>query len=224
MFTGFTQETANFMLGLNFNNDRGWFEAHRGEYEEHLLKPFKALALATGDIMDERYPKLNLQLHIARIYKDARRLHGSGPYKDHLWFSLKADGRLLRNPMFWFEVGAVDYSFGMGYYSASASQMQEFRDSLDKDPKKFIKIAKNLAKNPEYEPDNEPYKRQKKDMGDLLNPWYNGRRIGVTCTRAFGGDLLKPELPVILADNFDNFMPLYKYLMSVCTTESCENN
>ena len=29
MFQGFSQETVDFMWGIRFNNDRGWFEAHK---------------------------------------------------------------------------------------------------------------------------------------------------------------------------------------------------
>ena len=30
MFEGFSQETVDFMWGIRFNNERGWFEAHGG--------------------------------------------------------------------------------------------------------------------------------------------------------------------------------------------------
>ena len=29
MFTGFTDETVDFMWGIRFNNERTWFEAHK---------------------------------------------------------------------------------------------------------------------------------------------------------------------------------------------------
>jgi uncharacterized protein (DUF2461 family) len=79
MFEGFSQQTGDFMLGLMFNNERPWFEAHRAEYEEYLLKPFKALASDTAELMLSRHPDMGLDLHVARIYRDARRLHGRGP-------------------------------------------------------------------------------------------------------------------------------------------------
>jgi len=219
MFEGFSQATGDFMLGLMFNNDRDWFEAHRPEYEEHLLKPFRALAADTEEIMLARHPEMGLDLHVARIYRDARRLHGRGPYKEHLWFSIKNWDGLLRGPMFWFEVGAVDYSYGMGFYTASAAQMEAFRRSIDANPARFLRITRAVAAHPEFESDGELYARPKKDMGAELNPWYNCRRVGVECTKEFGGDLFSPSLPVILADGFDVLMPLYGYLMEYCPPE-----
>ena len=35
---------------------------------------------------------------VSRIYRDARRLHGRGPYKDHLWFCVERPSRGLDHP------------------------------------------------------------------------------------------------------------------------------
>jgi uncharacterized protein (TIGR02453 family) len=223
MFEGFTKEAGDFLLALKFNNERPWFQAHKEEFETLVNSPFKALAMETSREMSRRRPDMGLDLHVARIYRDARRLHGGGPYKDHLWFSLKNWDGLLRGPMFWFEVGAVDYSFGMGFYSCSAAQMQAFRQSIDASPARFSRIAQSIADRPEYECDPDPYVRPKKDVGELLNPWYNGRRVGVVCTREFGGLLFSPELPSILSDEFEFLMPLYEYLMTYCPPEPWKN-
>lgn len=216
MFNGFTQGAGDFLLGLTVNNERPWFEAHRQQYDKDLLTPFRALAMDTFDIMSARHPNMGLDLHMARIYRDARRLHGRGPYKDHMWFSLKNWDGLLRGPMFWFEIGAVDYSFGMGFYSASAAQMTAYRASIDANPARFRRIVRGIAAHPGFLPDGELYKRMKKDMGQELNPWYNCKRVGVECTREFGGELFSPQLPTTLADSFDALMPLYEYLMKYC--------
>lgn len=223
MFEGFTPGAGDFLLALKFNNERPWFLAHKAEFEDLVNTPFKALAMSTAEIMSQRRPEMGLNLHVARIYRDARRLHGGGPYKDHLWFSLKNWDGLLRGPMFWFEVGAVDYSFGMGFYSCSAAQMTSFRQSIEANPARFSRIIKPILARGEYETDNEPYVKLKKDMGELLNPWYNGRRVGVVCTRPFGGELLSPDLPRVLADEFELLTPLYNYLLQYCPPEVCPN-
>ena len=104
---------------------------HKQEFEDVVNTPLKALAHETFQQMELRYPNLDVRLHISRIYRDARRLFGRGPYKDHLWFSIKASSMLLEGPMFWFEIGAADFSYGMGFYSASPAQMQAFRRSIE---------------------------------------------------------------------------------------------
>jgi len=219
MFSGFTEKTSEFLIGLKFNNERPWFLEHKAEYEEYLLKPFKQLAADTSIIMNDRHPEMELDLHVAKIYRDARRLHGGGPYKDHLWFSLKNWDGLLGGPMFWFEIGAVDYGYGMGFYSATPSQMEDFRKSLDANPKAFERIVDNLAKESEIQFYLPQYKRMKKDVGEILNPWYNSKRVGTECGFEFGGDLYSSDLPIKLADTYEKLIPLYNYLISHCLPE-----
>ena len=38
-FSGFTQDTIDFLWNLRFNNNRAWFEEHKAEYRRHLLDP-----------------------------------------------------------------------------------------------------------------------------------------------------------------------------------------
>ena len=39
MFQGFTDATVDFMWGIRFNNERGWFMEHKQVYQEALLQP-----------------------------------------------------------------------------------------------------------------------------------------------------------------------------------------
>lgn len=208
----FTEKTGEFLTGLMFNNERPWFEAHREEYQRDLLQPFRECAQRTAAIMQKRFPKKQLNLHIARIYRDARRLHGRGPYKDHLWFSLKNWDGLLQGPMFWFEIGAVEYSYGMGFYSASAEQMEAYRRALDADIAAAERMARRLLRQDVFRLEGEEYKRPKAQRGELLDPWYNKKRVGFISTHDFGGDLFSEELPEILAEGFAFLMPYYDFL------------
>lgn len=215
-FNGFSEKTSEFMWGLALNNERSWFQAHRQDYEQHLLVPFKALAEDTAALMEERFPEKKFKLHIARIYRDARRLHGRGPYKDHLWFSLKSCDGLLEGPMFWFEIGANEYAYGMGFYSATPRQMELFRNSIDTSPARFRRLASAFEKQELFLLDSELYARPKGSLDPLLDPWYNSKRVGMSVQRDFGGDLFSPLLPEILADGYAFAMPYYDYLSLYC--------
>ena len=105
MFQGYTQGTVDFLWNLRFNNERGWFQEHKEEFLALVDRPTRALAAQLAEEMTEAFPKLGLELKVSRIYRDARRLFGRGPYKDHLWFSLRKPGeRDSCIPCFWFEV------------------------------------------------------------------------------------------------------------------------
>ena len=91
-FEGYTQETLDFLWGIRFNNERSWFLAHKQDYEAHLLAPTRALGEQVYEALHAAFPKEPFLLKLSRIYRDARRLHGNGPYKDHLWFCVRAGG------------------------------------------------------------------------------------------------------------------------------------
>lgn len=224
MFEGFSEKTREFLWGLALNNEKSWFEAHRNEYETALLRPFRALALETAELMQQQFPDDGLRLHISRIYRDARRLHGRGPYKDHLWFSLKSCDGLMCGPAFWFEVGAVDYSCGMGFYSARAEEMAAFRASVAANPAAFLRIAEPVMRAGVFELEGADYKRPKGDLGEPLNAWYNKRWLGLCRTRPFGTELFSPELPGRLCSQLATLMPLYRYLKQFYMPQNREEN
>ena len=213
MFEGFSQKTSDFLWELSFNNERPWFLAHKEEFEEVLNRPFKELAKETYELMCLRFPELDCRLHVARIYRDARRLFGRGPYKDHLWFSIKKTTALLEGPTFWFEIGAADYSYGMGFYSATAEQMERFRRLVDANPAAFERLAGEIAQHKEFRLFGEEYKRPKGHYEGIIGQWYNRKQLGLECCRDFGGDVLSPELPEILVDGFEKLMPMYEFFL-----------
>ncbi len=215
MFQGFSKSTSEFLWELAFNNEREWFMAHKQDFENCLNTPFKALARDTFALMDGRYPDKGLLLHTARIYRDARRLFGRGPYKDHLWFSIKGSNGLLCGPMFWFEIGAKDYSFGMGFYDTKAEDMLNFRRTVDANPARFEKLVSDVASRGIYKVSGEEYKKTKGERDGVLAEWYNRKQLGVECTRDFGGMLYDEKLPEYLAEEFERLMPLYEYFVEI---------
>ena len=215
MFEGFTTQTSDFLWELAFHNERPWFLEHKEQFEQVLNRPLKALAADTAALMEQRFPSRGFKLHISRIYRDARRLFGRGPYKDHLWFSLKSDEILLEGPMFWFEIGAADFSYGMGFYSATPAQMAAFRRKVDANPARFERLAKAVMKEKDFRITGEEYARPKGHRSDVIDQWYNRKRLGIEVSRDFGGDVLNEQLPEILVDCYEKLMPMFDFLMEV---------
>lgn len=214
MFQGFCKDTSDFLWDLMFNNERSWFQENKARYERVLNQPFRALAADTVDILKARHPGLDFSLHVSRIYRDARRLFGRGPFKDHLWFSVGyAIEGWHSGPMFWFEIGASDYSYGVGFFDATPAEMEAFRRSIDANPARFERIAGDMAAMENFRVFGPEYKRPKGDRGELINRWYNRRRVGLECCRDFGEELYSADLPERLALEFEKLMPLYDYFL-----------
>ena len=213
MFEGFTQETSDFLWELSFHNERPWFNDHKEQYLRVLHDPFHALAQDCRDIMDQNYPFSDFSLHVSRIYRDARRLFGRGPYKDHLWFTLKNAGNVhTEGPMFWFELDAATFSYGLGFFDVSPAEMAAFRCSIDANPARFERLAADAGRMRGFHVTGPLYKRPKKEYSPVIDQWYNRKRVGLECKKNFDPAHLGPDLPKTLCHAYDRLMPLYDFL------------
>lgn len=213
MFKGFTPATSEFMLGLALNNNRGYFEERRDIYEKELKEPFESLAKDVTAALIARFPKDPFDLHIARIYRDARRLFGRGPYKEHLWFSISPSRSMEGGPGFYFEIGPLDWETGMGFWGEDAARMGAYRHFVDDDPEKLRKLAAAFEKQSRFTLQGRDYARSKGYAGDALGPWYNKKSLWLGHGEPFNEALLSGELVKELTDGFALLMPLYRYFL-----------
>lgn len=223
MFKGFSKETSEFLWELAFNNERPWFNAHKQEFETYLNQPLRALAADTYALMSERLPGTDFRVHVSRIYRDARRLFGRGPYKEAMWFTIipdrTSDDPDYDGPAFWFEIRAASFSYGMGYWGYP-QEMERFRKTVDANPAAFERLAEEMAALPGLKLEGEDYKRPKAEKTGRTAEWYNKKHFSLSRHGDFGGDLLSPELPKILADAFGSMMPMFLFLSHISSRES----
>ncbi len=217
MFEGFSQETVDFMWGIRFNNERTWFEAHKEQYQRCLYQPMKDLgAQVQGELLD-RFPKSGMNLKISRIYRDARRLFGRGPYKDHLWFSLfrlppsEDDDK----PVFWFELAPEGWSYGMGFWCAKPVVMAKHRARIDADPRPLLRLARGLERQEEFSLDGPGYSRPKPCAEAKLAPWYNKKSLSLGHSEPLSDAIYTPELAQRLTEGFSFLMPCYDYFSTL---------
>lgn len=215
MFTGFTDETVDFMWGIRFNNERAWFEAHKEIYLTHFYQPMRELGDELYDYIAAKRPDLGLIRKVTRIYRDVRRLHGRGPYKESLWFSIEQPSEeWTAHPTFWFELMPEGWTCGMGYYMPKPLTMAKLRARIDRDPKPLERLARRLEKS-EFQLEGAEYKRPKGDPGRLLAPWYNRKSIAISRDENCGGLLFQPELAEQVIQGFRFLKPYYEYLFSL---------
>lgn len=217
MFQGFSQETIDFLWGVRFNNERSWFEAHKQDYLTHLLQPMKELGADVQARLLERYPDSQLNLKISRIYRDARRLFGRGPYKDHLWFSLFRwdEGEDGARPVLWFELMPDGWSYGMGFWCAKPVVMEKHRARIDRDPAPLRKLEKALRRQELFTLNGPEYARRKEAPDPLLADWYNKKSLSVGRECPLTEELYSPALVDTLTDGFSFLMPYYDYFSTL---------
>ena len=212
MFQGFSQGSIDFLWGIRLNNERTWFLAHKEEYLTLVDAPIKALGKQVFDAICAEYPRLNLKLHVCRIYRDARRLHGRGPYKDHMWFTIERPHERFEGvPALYFEIAPNYFSYGCGYWDAGAATMAKLRARIDSRPKELEKLVRKLNRS-KFVLGGEEFKRPKGNINALLNPWYNRKNISIGFDDNPEGILFTPQLADEIIEAFRFLMPIYQYL------------
>lgn len=220
-FEGYTQETLDFLWGIRFNNERGWFMAHKEDYQAHLLRPTRALGEQVYEALHEKYPKEPFMLKMSRIYRDARRLHGQGPYKDHLWFCIRTgDEDWTGRPTFYFEIAPDYYSYGMGFWAPKASLMESYRKGIDENPETLAKLVRRFNRQTHFVLAGPEYARSRGEVGELLRPWYQKKSVNLQHELPPDERIFSPELAQDMIEGFEELMPFYKYFDKLCAAQT----
>ena len=217
MFQGFSQETVDFMWGIRFNNERSWFMAHKEEYQKYFNEPMKELGAEVQARLLEKFPDSGLNVKVSRIYRDARRLFGRGPYKDHLWLSIFRwdGGEEGARPVLWFELTPDGWHYGLGMYCAQAVTAAKLRARMDADPAPMEKLTALLNAQSEFVLEGPEYAKAKKPASPILAPWYNKKYYSLIHTEPNSAVLYDRGLVERIFEGWKFLMPFYEYLSTV---------
>lgn len=128
-FTGFTEETTRFLRGLEKNNDKAWFEAHRAQYEEKWLRPAAAFVDALGARLQAIEPKVQyaakIDQSIVRLYRDQRFATTKEPFKT--WFELRFWTGDRQAPAFWLKLTSTRLTLAAGIPFFETRALKQYR-------------------------------------------------------------------------------------------------
>ena len=218
-FTGFTQAGLTFLQELRQNNDKEWFEEHRDIYQQHLLEPMRKLVedlsqdMVVIDDLFEVRPAIGKT--ISRMHRDTRFSNDKSIYRCNLWLTFKRSRKNWTDaPTYFFEFGQDWWRYGLGYYSASKTTMDLFRQQLLHKPEEFLQMAKCIE--PNFTIEGESYKRPLiKEQAPALAAWYNKKSFALISSHMDMEPLFSNELVGILSHDFHRIAPLYHMLMKI---------
>ena len=106
----------DFLRELEDNNDRDWFKANRGRYDELLLDPARALADELGGLGPA---------HFFRPYNNTRFRPGP-PLKEHIAASVGSGPAV-----YYFQLSLDGLVLGAGLWHPETDQLERFRATID---------------------------------------------------------------------------------------------
>ncbi len=220
-FRGFSVKTLEFLVNLRFNNNKAWFESHRNDYKEFLLKPFQELVIDIAGFMQRIDNELEtspmVDKTISRIYRDVRFSKDKSPYRSNMWISFKRRVKDWKDsPVFYFELNPEDYRYGLGYYQAEKETMDKLRNFIDRHPDEFLKIVSGFMNKNIFKLEGDKYKKvldQTKSI-DILD-WYQRKNFYLVNNKKIDDTLFSSNLVEELKTNFQILKPFYDFLWKI---------
>ncbi|MCK5148050.1 DUF2461 domain-containing protein [bacterium] len=222
-FKGFSPETSHFFNELAMNNERSWFEAHRDQYEAHVLNPFRALVTAMAPGMQAIDPELEIRpaigKTIARIYRDTRFSKDKSPFRSHLWVAFKRPYKPWQAfPGFFMEIHADRWWYGMGFYMANRNTMDGLREYIRERPEDFQSVLNWQAGHSHFILGGEEYKRpQAPDQPQGIQAWLQKKSIYFSCEGESMEQVYLPGFADHLLNEFETLVPIYHFLWRFAT-------
>jgi uncharacterized protein (TIGR02453 family) len=152
-FEGFADAKLSFFRALVKHQDRAWFAAHRGEYEEGWHEPMLALLTEARARLDAVYRYCDLaEPKVMRIHRDVRFSKDKSPYKTWIGggVSVARTAKLPEAPAaLYMHIGLENgraRSFGAaGVYGMAPDVLARYRAAL-LDDKRGRELAGMVAK------------------------------------------------------------------------------
>lgn len=131
-FNGFSKQGLAFLLELQKNNTREWFEGHKHLYIEHILEPNRAFVVEMGEHIQALVPTINaipkINGSLYRIYRDTRFSQDKTPLKTHtgvvFW---QGKGKRTRSASFYIRATPLEYVIGAGIREFDKELLETYR-------------------------------------------------------------------------------------------------
>lgn len=135
-FTGFPAETFAFLRGLAADNSKAWFDAHRAEYDAHVLTPaldfVASLAPRIAPMGYQAAPRLNGSYR--RLNRDVRFSKDKTPYSPRIHLIFWTGEHPLRSPAVHLVLHADSIGYGAGEWGWTPVRLARFREALSDAP------------------------------------------------------------------------------------------
>ena len=221
----FNRAALSFLRGIERNNNKPWFEAHRTEFEREVRDPMRALI----EEMDGRFRRFAPEItgdpkrSMFRIYRDTRFSRDKSPYKTHAacWFQHRgADHRVGSEAEggsagFYFHLQPGRSMMGAGIWMPPRPMLNRLRDAIAEDHRGFARIVRQPTFQKRFGglDDEAMLKRMPRGFAEdhPAAEWL--RYQSFTAGRLLkDADVIGTRLPALLEKDFLALLPLVRWL------------
>jgi uncharacterized protein (TIGR02453 family) len=132
-------QILTFLRLLEQNNNREWFNAHKGEYTEakNLFEQILSGIILNLSQVDPRIGGLKASEVIFRIYRDTRFANDKTPYKNNFGAHISPGGKNGGEPGYYFHIQPGECFLSGGIYMPSPDKLKAVRKEIFLFPEDF---------------------------------------------------------------------------------------
>lgn len=143
---------VDFLTGLEKNNDKAWFEAHRDAYQSEYVEPALAFIAALAEPLGRLSPSLTavpkINGSLRRINRDVRFSKDKRPYSTSLHLIFWTGEKPLGSAGVHFVVAHDHFGLGAGHWAFQPTQLEAYRKAVTtpEDADELLAALKAAAK------------------------------------------------------------------------------
>ena len=230
MFTGFTDETVQFLMDLKFHNSTEFFHNNHDRYVEVVQRPFYELIGDLAPEMQKIDPLMETRPHkcLSRIHRDTRFSRDKSPYRDHHWLLFRHMAEPREKSLFYyFEFGPDRLSWGLGIWGENRELMDLYRKRMRADPDRFLSliIGMNLPRH-HLLLGGTSYRRMEvpPEIPETLRSWYMMKEMYIGKHRPSYRLAFSEQLGRQVLRDFRTLAPMYQMLRGYVDAIQSEND
>ena len=222
LFNGFPKESIKFFADLAFNNNKKWFNDHKKDYEQYIMKPSRAFVIEMGERLQELSSDINaipvVNKSLFRVNRDTRFSKDKSPYKTNLGILFwEGDRKRMECPGFYFHSEADKLMLADGIHIFPKDLLERFRKVVidNKSGNELLDIVRTLG-NDKLKVSGEYYKRvpQGYDPNHSNSNYLKFNGLYTMFETKIPKEFYSNKLIDYCFDNYKKMFPLHKWIVN----------
>ncbi len=215
----FSEKTLDFLLENKLHDSKDWYDSHKDDYKNFVIKPMSELVEALTPAMldiDSLFitePKVGKTL--SRVRRDTRFTNDKSLYRDTAWLVFIRDKKLFPcYPGFFFELSPRGFRYGCGYLEQDKNSLSAMREMILKSDAAFNEAYGAYKNQSIFTLVGDKYKRSKyPEQSVELQDWLDRKYIDFIRDSKDFELLFSDELTDIVAKDLVLLEPEYYFLL-----------
>ncbi|MFA9392612.1 MAG: DUF2461 domain-containing protein [Prolixibacteraceae bacterium] len=139
------KEIYDFLLNLEKNNNREWFDENRETYQKTKQQFLHITEILINEIrsFDSTMPFQDPKKCVFRIFRDVRFSNDKRPYKSNFGTFIARDGRKGGSPGYYFHIQPGASFLGGGIYMPEANKLKAIRTEIVEHTADFLELVED---------------------------------------------------------------------------------